>query len=193
MQMLWQDVFEGNRPITAHEFLYCYKPSKIKQSAGFYQFSSRGPQFSLIRGRSSSNRLWKKEFFFISGNWAKDPIDVNNAPSLLLPVPQVVFVLRVCLSSFPFVYFIQFFPHLILSYIGVAITRPHLDKFHLERIDKAHAYAERSFHSLVTLCCLAVQGLGPKPTKENLAHEKTTCRSKCCPLHFIISFFFIHY
>ena len=46
------------------EFLYCYKPLEIKQSAGFYQFSSKGPQFSLIKGRSSSNRIWMTEFFF---------------------------------------------------------------------------------------------------------------------------------
>ena len=80
MQILWHDVFEGNCPITANEFLYCYKLSKIKQSADFYQFSSRSPQFSLIKGCSSSNRLWKKEFFFISRNWVGNPVDVNNIP-----------------------------------------------------------------------------------------------------------------
>ena len=80
MQILWHDVFEGNCPITANEFLYCYKLSEIKQSADFYQFSSKGPQFSLIKGRSSSNRLWKKEFFFISRNWVGNPVDVNNVP-----------------------------------------------------------------------------------------------------------------
>ena len=61
------------------EFLYCYKPSEIKKSAGFYQFSSRGPHFSLIKGRSSFDRLWKTEFFIISGDWARDPVDVNSA------------------------------------------------------------------------------------------------------------------
>ena len=71
-----------NHPITVDEFLYCYKPSEITQSAGFYQFSSRGTQFSLVKGRNSSDRLWKNEFFFISRNWAGDPIDVNNASFL---------------------------------------------------------------------------------------------------------------
>ena len=61
------------------KFLYCYKPSEIKKSVGFYQFSSRGPHFSLIKGRSSSDRLWKTEFFIISGDWAGDPVDVNSA------------------------------------------------------------------------------------------------------------------
>nr|XP_023872483.1 uncharacterized protein LOC111985086 [Quercus suber] len=77
MQVLWREALEGDRPITVDEFLYCYKPSEIKQSAGFYQFSSRGSPYSLIKGRSSSDRLWKQEFFIISGNWAGDPTDVT--------------------------------------------------------------------------------------------------------------------
>ena len=80
MQVLWREALEGDRPITVDEFLNCYKPSEIKKSAGFYQFSSRGPHYSLIKGRSSSNRLWKREFFIISKNWAGDPVDVGNAP-----------------------------------------------------------------------------------------------------------------
>ena len=77
MQVLWREALEGNRPITMDEFLYCYKPSEIKKSAGFYQFSSRGSYYSLIKGRSSSDKLWKKEFFILSGNWARDPADVG--------------------------------------------------------------------------------------------------------------------
>ena len=46
MQVLWREALERNCPITVDEFLNCYKPSKIKQSAGFYQFSSR--VFSLV-------------------------------------------------------------------------------------------------------------------------------------------------
>lgn len=42
MKMLWHEALEGNRPITVDGFLYCYKPSEIKQPASFYQFSSRG-------------------------------------------------------------------------------------------------------------------------------------------------------
>ena len=57
MQVLWREALEGNCPITVDEFLYCYKPSKIKKSAGFYQFSPRGSHYSLIKGRSSSDRL----------------------------------------------------------------------------------------------------------------------------------------
>ena len=79
MQVLWREELEGNRLITVDEFLYCHKPSEIKKSTDFYQFSSRGSYYSLIKGRSSSNRLWKTEFFIISRNWAGDPIDVGNA------------------------------------------------------------------------------------------------------------------
>ena len=78
MQVLWHEALEGNRPITVDEFLYCYKPSEIKQSAGFYQFSSKGSYYSLIKGRSSFDRLWKQEFFIISGNWAGDPAVVGS-------------------------------------------------------------------------------------------------------------------
>ena len=80
MQMLWREALERNCPITVDEFLFCYKPSEIKRSVGFYQFSSRGSYYSLIKDRSSSDRLWKTEFFIISRNWAGDPVDVHSVP-----------------------------------------------------------------------------------------------------------------
>ena len=61
-----------------------------------------------------------------------------------------------------------------LGCLRAAVTRPHLDDFYLEHIDKVHAFPERSFHGLVTLSRLAVWGLGPESTVENLAHEETT-------------------
>ena len=42
IQVLWREALEGNRPITVDELPYYYKPSGIKKSASFYQFSSRG-------------------------------------------------------------------------------------------------------------------------------------------------------
>ena len=49
MQILWKEVFGGNRPLTVDEFLYCYKPSEINQSNGFYQFTARGSNCRLIK------------------------------------------------------------------------------------------------------------------------------------------------
>ena len=36
MQVLWREVFEGDRPLTVDEFLFCYKISEINQSLFFY-------------------------------------------------------------------------------------------------------------------------------------------------------------
>ena len=44
----------------------------------------------------------------------------------------------------------------------------------MDRIDQVRAFLGRSFYSLVTLGRLAVWGLGPVPTAENLGHEETT-------------------
>ena len=49
MQILWREVFKGDRPITVDKFLYCYKPSEINQSLGISQFLSRGTDCRLIK------------------------------------------------------------------------------------------------------------------------------------------------
>ena len=49
MQVLWREVFEGDRPLTVDEFLFCYKPSEINQSLGFYQFTAKGKDCRLIK------------------------------------------------------------------------------------------------------------------------------------------------
>ena len=67
MQVLSREAFDGNPPFTMDEFLYYYKPSKISQSLGFYQFSARGSSCRLIRSLPSFTRRWKTEFFFVSG------------------------------------------------------------------------------------------------------------------------------
>ena len=78
MQILWREVFEGNCLITVDEFLYCYKPFEINQSLGFYQFIARGKDYRLIKSFVTSDRNWKTEFFFISGFWARRPIEVDK-------------------------------------------------------------------------------------------------------------------
>ena len=58
--------------------------------------------------------------------------------------------------------------------IHVAVVRPHLDKFYLDRIDRVRSFSDRSFHGLVTFSRLAAWGLGPIPIAENLGHKETT-------------------
>ena len=56
MQILWREVFGGDRPLTMDEFLFYYKPSEINQSLGFYQFTAKGTNCRLIKSLVSSNR-----------------------------------------------------------------------------------------------------------------------------------------
>ena len=67
MQVLWREVFKGDHPLTMDEFLYYYKPLKINQYLGFYQFTARDSDYRLIKSLVTSDRNWKTEFFFISG------------------------------------------------------------------------------------------------------------------------------
>ena len=78
MQVLWREVFEGDRPLTVDEFLFCYKPSEINQSQGFYQFTAKGSDYRLINSLVSSDRNWKTEFFFVSGFWSGHPVEVGR-------------------------------------------------------------------------------------------------------------------
>ena len=80
MQVLWREVFERDRSLIVDEFLYCYKPSKINQSLGFYQFTTKGKDYRLINSLVTSNRNWKMEFFFVSGFWAGHPVEVSRDP-----------------------------------------------------------------------------------------------------------------
>ena len=77
-------------------------------------------------------------------------------------------------------------------YFVSGARQPHLDRFHIERIQKARLYTDRTFHSLVSLQRLATWGLGPIPSAEALAHEITTRRRKLFSLViyiFIYTFF----
>ena len=67
MQILRREAFGGDRPLTVDEFLYCYKPFKISQYKGFYQFTARGNDCRLIKSLTSSDRKWKTKFIFVSG------------------------------------------------------------------------------------------------------------------------------
>ena len=62
------------------EFLYCYKPFEICQSQGFYQFTTRDSNYRLVKPLPTSDRNWKTKFFFISGFWAGNPVEVGRDP-----------------------------------------------------------------------------------------------------------------
>ena len=78
IQVLWREVFEGDCPLIVDEFLYCYKPSKINQSLGFYQFTAKGNDCRLIKSLVTFDRNWKTEFFFVSGFWSGHLVEVGK-------------------------------------------------------------------------------------------------------------------
>ena len=73
MQILWTEVFGGDRPLIVDEFLYCYKPSEINQSNGFYQFTARGNDYRLIKSLASSDRNWKTGVYLRLWILGKEP------------------------------------------------------------------------------------------------------------------------
>ena len=101
---------------------------------------------------------------------------------LLILMKLVIFVQRVCpfllLVLLPFTIFIYLFFFLFFFFFFLAVKRPSLSKFNLDRVQQACSFADRTFHSLVTIRRLASWGLGPEPTKEALAHKLTTRRRK---------------
>ena len=107
MQILWREVFGGDRPLTIDEFLFCYKPSEINQSLGFYQFTARGKDCRLIKSLASSDRNWKTEFVFVSGFWVGNPVDVGRDP--FTPYSGDLGNLRPEGTSLPFFFFLFFF------------------------------------------------------------------------------------
>ena len=120
-------------------------------------------------------KLTRTHFLHTLGNWG-------------------TFILKVC-SSQPFYLIFFFICNLkILTLVSSSFffvsgaRRPHLDRFYVERIQKARLYTDRTFHSLVSLQRLAARGLGLIPFTEALAHEITTRRRE-----FFIFFIFLLY
>ena len=114
MQILWREVFGGNRPLTVNKFLYCYKPFEISQSDGFYQFTTRGNDCRLIKSLTSFDRKWKTEYIFVSGFWVGNPVDVGRDP--FAPYSRDLRNLRPEGTSLPFLPSLHFF---IYSYIYI--------------------------------------------------------------------------
>ena len=179
MQVLWRKVFDGNCPLTVDEFLYCYKPSKISQSLGFYQFSVKSSNCRLVKSLPTSDRKWKTEFFFISGFWVGNLVEVGKNP---FP-PYNGEMRNLCLEGMSFFHYLfHFFCCTRLTFFfffffffkkKTAIRQPTLSKFHLDCIHRARSFADRTFHYLAILRCLTSWGLGPEPIEKALTHELT--------------------
>ena len=102
---------------------------------------------------------------------------------LLILMKLVIFVQRVCpfllLVLLPFTIFIYlFFFSFFFFLFFLAMRRPSLSKFNLDRVQQACSFADRTFLSLATIRRLASWGLGLEPTEEALAHKLTTRRRK---------------
>ena len=94
---------------------FCYKPSEINQSFGFYQFMARGKDCRLIKSLALSDRNWKTEFIFVSGFWAGNPVDVGRDPF----APYSGDLGNLCPegTSLPFFFFLPYFFIYIYIYI----------------------------------------------------------------------------
>ena len=89
------------------EFLFCYKPSEINQSLGFFQFTARGKDCRLIKSLVSSDRNWKSEFIFVSGFWVGNLVDIGRDP--FAPYFGDLWSLRPEGTSLPFLFFLLTF------------------------------------------------------------------------------------
>ena len=146
----------------------------ISNGSGYLGYSR------LIKSLVSSDRNWKTEFFFVSGFWTGNPVDVGR--DTFAPYTGDLGNLRP--EGMPSPFSLLFLPFYLLfvcltfTYCFTALGRPSLSKFHRNRVHRAHLFVDRNFHSLVTLQCLAKWGLGPEPSTEAIAHEVTVRRRK---------------
>uniref|UniRef100_A0A2N9FP09 Uncharacterized protein n=1 Tax=Fagus sylvatica TaxID=28930 RepID=A0A2N9FP09_FAGSY len=68
--VMWKVLSDGKDDLTLDELLFCYKPSQIAASPGFWSLNMRQKGLKLVVGTPSSNREWKDRFVFVCGdNW----------------------------------------------------------------------------------------------------------------------------
>ncbi len=73
-KVMWKESSDGLDDITVEEFLYCFEPSQIAASPGFWTFRNKYNLVKLVEGLPSSNCGWKDGYFFIYGdNWERLP------------------------------------------------------------------------------------------------------------------------
>jgi hypothetical protein len=72
--VMWKESSDGLDDIIMEEFLYCFEPSQIATSPGFWTFRNRDNLVKLVEVLPSSNRGWKDGYFFVCGdNWERLP------------------------------------------------------------------------------------------------------------------------
>ena len=115
---------EGDRPLTVDEFLYCYKPSEIKQPFDFYQLTAMGKDGRLIKSLVTSNRNRKMKFFFISDFWVGHLVEVGRDSFILYTGELGNLLLEGMFFCFVFYFFIFFifFMQYFLSFVYNCLT-----------------------------------------------------------------------
>ena len=68
VEVLYGTMSNGARRLTVEEFFHCYRPAKVTQSKGMYNFTPRSPLLRLICENPDSNRDWKSHYFFLEGD-----------------------------------------------------------------------------------------------------------------------------
>ena len=129
MQVLWKEVFEGNRPLIVDEFL----SSGISQSLCFYQFYASGSDCRMIRSLPTFDREWKEEFFFVSGPWASDLVEVGRDTFPLLVGNWGCLCLEGMQPFFDSSKY-SFLPIFNFSFLFAAVTCPSLNNTLLDKV-----------------------------------------------------------
>jgi hypothetical protein len=95
--VMWRVCSNGSEDLSVDEFLFCYEPSQIALSRGFWTFKNRDANSRVVQGLPTSDRIWKDKYFFVCGdNWERlpqeDPRDfVGVRRSWGTPSPSGVF------------------------------------------------------------------------------------------------------
>ena len=63
---LWPAAISREEYLTPEDFFYYYKVT-ASEGSGWYYFSTREGQPTLISGLPSSHKRWKEKFFFVYG------------------------------------------------------------------------------------------------------------------------------
>ena len=72
--VIWRECSDGLDDIIVEEFLYCFEPTQIVASPGFWTFRNKEESSRLVEELPSSNRRWKDGYFFVCrDNWEKLP------------------------------------------------------------------------------------------------------------------------